>query len=149
EVAGRGVARGAFAGAVEVGAAGVGVAGGEVGGLDRAASSAELREFFHLAVGEGDDGAQLGFRETGEGGHAGVGTSGANHGSELIAAGVLRDEFGAGEVGAGFATGGVFAVAESALRSEADFALADLFGGVGLLCRFGAGLRRRALALPL
>ena len=74
------------------------------------------------------------------------GAARANHGSELIALRVLRDQFGAREVRPGLASRRVAAVAEAALRAEPHFALANLLGGIGLRCRgLRPGLGCRAL----
>ena len=89
---------------------------------------------------------QIVFTESAEGWHAGIRPSGADHGADLIAAGVLGDDFRAGQVRARFSARGIFAMTESALSAEANFALADLRGSIGLLCRrLRPGLRRRAL----
>ena len=74
------MARRAFAGAFEVRAAGGGVAGGEVGGLDGAASAAKLGELIHLRMQERDDRIQFALRKARERGHAGVRAARANDG---------------------------------------------------------------------
>ena len=80
EVARWRVARRALAGAFEVRAAGRGVAGGEVGGLDGAPPAPKLRELIHLRMQESDDRIQLALRKARERRHAGVRATLANDG---------------------------------------------------------------------
>ena len=141
QISGSGVAGGALALTVEVLAAGGSVARGQIRRVHGTPASSELREFVHLGMQKSYDDAQIVFTESAEGWHAGVRPSGADHGTDLIAVGVLGDYFRAGQVRARFSTRGIFAMTESALRAEAHFALADLRGSIGLLCRrFRPGL---------
>src|SRR5262249_6283847 len=86
--------------------------------------------------------------EAAEGRHAGVWPPGADHRRDLVTLLVLRYQFRAGQIGTRFSATGVFAVAESALRTETHFAIADLLGGIVLRRRrFRPRLRCRALGL--
>ena len=124
EVAGGGVAFGAFAGAVEVCFAGVGVADEDVdgGGFGVVAGG------HVLAVDEGGDVADVGSAQ-GKRGHAFGDAAVLDDGGHELSVLVVEDELGADEVGAGLAAAGVGAVAEGAVDAKELFAVGD-FGRV-------------------
>jgi hypothetical protein len=98
QISGSRVARGTLSIPVEVLAAGGSVAGSQIRRLHGTAASPELGEFVHLAVQKSYDGAQIVFAEIVEGWHSCIRPAGADYRPDLIAAGVLSNQFGARKV---------------------------------------------------
>src|SRR5215472_17343059 len=118
------MARGTPARSVEIIAAGRSVARGQVCRIHGTPPAPKLGEFVHLAVHEPNDGVHLVFTKVVEGRHSRVGPSGSNHRYEFVAVRILSHQFRPREVWTCFPSGGILAVAESALRRKPDFALA-------------------------
>src|SRR5450432_1252995 len=95
----------------------VGVSGLQIRNIDAAATALLRFGLSLLVVDESDDRQDIAIRQR-EARHARVRTSVANHGSNLVAAHVGSDQFGAGEIRAIFTAGGIAAVAERAMLNE-------------------------------
>ena len=131
EIAGGGVAGSASAGTFEVFLASRDVPGLQVNSVDALASAFPGVRVLLLRVNKRHEFSDLLFGYI-ERRHSGLGTAVRHHRTDLISIHILADKWGAGEVGPGFSSAGIAAVAEGTIPAEEVGSLLDEIGIVGL-----------------